>query len=187
MAMATAGSVSGAGSLLLIQRETWQADSREDVEQTPHPKTEVVCPGDLQDVPIGILEDPLGELVSVADFLLSLVGGPQGAHSWELVAVDRVGGSLSVVSRDIGDIEALPLGSYTCRGRVEVVAWDFGSCGTRAGTDPLGNLLLVQYGGVGHHQAFEARPLDPVYFITQETWGPIEGILQHMIEIDVGT
>lgn len=39
----------------------------------------------------------------------------------------------------------------------------------------------------GYHQFFKAGPQDPVYFITQGTWGPLEGIPQHMVELDAGS
>ena len=38
-----------------------------------------------------------------------------------------------------------------------------------------------------YHRVFEARPQDPVYLITQGTWGPLEGIPQHMVELDTGS
>ena len=48
----------------------------------------------------------------------------------------------------------------------------------------LGSLLNTVE---GYHLAFEADPHYPVYLITHGTWGPIDGISQHLTEMDVGT
>lgn len=84
----------GAVPLFRIECEAWQESSREDAEQTTHPATQLVCSGDLQVVPSGLLEGLVGELASTADFLLPLATCPQGASSGELVVVDRSGGAL---------------------------------------------------------------------------------------------
>ena len=34
---------------------------------------------------------------------------------------------------------------------------------------------------------FEAGPQDPVFLIIQGTWGPLEGISQHLAEVDTGS
>lgn len=124
----------------------------------------------------------MGKLASTVD-LLSLAASPQGASSWELTTTDRKRGAVPNLSRDRGDIEALPLGLYMCPRSVEVGSWDFGSCGSRATSSHLGAFYRCST-TAGYHQSFKTRPKDPIYFITQGTWEPNEGIPQHMVEMD---
>ena len=75
---------------------------------------------------------------------------------------------------------------WSCTRAQEVWRWAFGIL-TRAAPE----LGLVTWGAfcwcsttLGYHQLFEADPQDPVFLITQGTWGPLEGIPQHVTEVD---
>ena len=90
----------------------------------------VVCPGDLQVVPVGLLEDPVGKFASAVYLLLPLATCPQEASNGELAATNRSEEAVPDLSRDRGVTEAVPVGLHMCLGRVEVGSQDFGTCDT---------------------------------------------------------
>ena len=116
------------------------------LEQTSITGTTLACPGGLLGLLAFFLEDPLGKVASATDLLFLVDGGPQGATSWELVETDGVGGMMSGVLGSQGDSEALSMGMHSSPGGVEGCSWDCDPRCTRAQSDHLGGLLLVQHG-----------------------------------------